>query len=352
MSTTEDMPLRVLEIFNEFFGEERVDLHRTELYILVHFPHVTITNEHNRSTEINHLYAKVCIDRNGKLVGRFLLNRAEYSAVHVMNNYMHSHISNIPFHDFTEFQSPCTGSGPINNTMCSLNRDFDADLWRLFCLELDKYVQVESITGVPYHRLEGLSAGGGTYNYDLPVIRFTQKLFGNDISNMLLTRTQFADFTKYLIDKEILKFSFRGNDYDIAMSSTEIYIRVSNCFIDWYNNKLRNRQTVPNLSDLLASGILFQCKFSNGKLTREVNRHDPASYRQYIGQTVCTFKRQTIRVDIPDLTNPVQNHDNDILILNPNIIQYLLTKIINVINCRYGNSREEDPSACERAIFI
>ena len=75
---------------------------------------------------------------------------------------MHSHISSIPFGNFTFFQSPCTGSGPINNTICSLSRDFDANLWRLFCLELSKYVEVESIAGTPYHRLEGLTRGGGT----------------------------------------------------------------------------------------------------------------------------------------------------------------------------------------------
>ena len=64
----------------------------------------------------------------------------------------------IPKDDFTRFKSPCTGSGPINSTLATLATDYDEGIWQLFCLELDRYVRVESIEGVPYHRLESISA--------------------------------------------------------------------------------------------------------------------------------------------------------------------------------------------------
>lgn len=164
-----DKPLRILNIFNEFFGEDRVDMQGfptleeveeklpkgvkatrisnfisayytapNDKFILVHFPHVTITNEYDKSIEANEFYVKVVFDLEGKMTGRFALNRAEYPLLHFRWNYMHSHVCDIPTWNFQEFQTPCTGSGPINRTMCSLAIDFDEDLWRLFCLELDR----------------------------------------------------------------------------------------------------------------------------------------------------------------------------------------------------------------------
>ena len=102
-----EKPLAVYEIFKEFFGEERIDMqdiptfeevralirdndglanvisnigfHFNCPFILVHFPHVTVKNEHDSSTEIDDLFAKVPINYFGTLGGRFSLNRAKTS---------------------------------------------------------------------------------------------------------------------------------------------------------------------------------------------------------------------------------------------------------------------------------
>ena len=58
-------------------------------FILVHFPHVRITNEYNRFVDINHLYAKVKVLHNGSMNGYFSLNRAEYTYLHISSGYMH-----------------------------------------------------------------------------------------------------------------------------------------------------------------------------------------------------------------------------------------------------------------------
>ena len=110
-----EKPRAVLNIFNEFFGEEYVDMQgfasfdavKSHFYntpnpsmsevaafigggfILVHFPHVTITNENNNSVDINHLWARVNILTEGQMNGKFLLNRSEYTKLHLYNSYMH-----------------------------------------------------------------------------------------------------------------------------------------------------------------------------------------------------------------------------------------------------------------------
>ena len=59
------------------------------IFILIHFPHVRVTNEHDRFVDINHLWAKVKVMYNGTLDGGFTLNRSEYTLLHIRSHYMH-----------------------------------------------------------------------------------------------------------------------------------------------------------------------------------------------------------------------------------------------------------------------
>lgn len=381
-NTAMEKPLRVLEIFNEFFGESRVDMQGfptfaeiesrlpqnasvtrvkefinyyssvNDKFILVHFPHVRVTNEYGKFTDINHLYAKVIIDIYGKIMGRFLLNRSEYSVLHFTNDYMHSHISNIPIYDLTQFQMPCTGSGPINSTICSLSRDFDADLWRLFCLELDRFTQVESIAGTPYHRLEGLVAGGRRYS--LPIddfIKITSNFYPRSYGGgNTINFAQIADFTKYVIDSNILKFSYQRRQYVLAMRPTQFFLAMSDLFIKWYNKNYALGKVTKSLNDLLASNLIFRARLSNGKIVKPSNNR--INYLSYIGRKVCTFKGRDITLTIPDITTEGDD-DNDIMVLAPELSEYILTKIYNVINFRYGNDRQnEGDRPHKEVIFI
>lgn len=126
-------------------------------FILVHFPRTVVTNEHDKSTIVNHIYIKVPITANGAENGLFTMNRSEYTVAEMYSSYMHSHASSIPTENFRNFTGCCLGSGPLRNTQASLSTSFDEDRWNIFCLELSKYVEVESIAGTPYYYLEQIS---------------------------------------------------------------------------------------------------------------------------------------------------------------------------------------------------
>lgn len=66
-----------------------VDNKFKDIFILVHFPHVRVTNEHDKYVDINHLWAKIKITLRGTMDGSFALNRSEYQAIHFMSDYMH-----------------------------------------------------------------------------------------------------------------------------------------------------------------------------------------------------------------------------------------------------------------------
>ena len=397
-----DKPFRVLSIFNDFFGEDKVDMqgylrldefkswmnieplsayipssnivsmdnndwniYRTqtitdlpedqvekvvngltnitvkeiignvvfgEIFILVHFPHVRVTNEHNKFVDINHLWAKVRIMYDGTLSGKFTLNRSEYTLLHFRSHYMHSHISSIPKSDFTQFQNPCTGSGPINGTISTLNRDYDEDMWNMFCLELSKYVTVESVAGGPYHYLEKL----GTNDMQAGEDKFITYLFPNYYVDDILS-DKFKEFVMYFINSKKLKFNYVNGSYSIGMSLIEFIVLISNEFIKWYNDQFNKEELTAKFADLKRHGILRECIIDNGKIYYDRSINNANNYAQYIGKQVCMFKGKEITVDITDITKV--GNENKSIILDTQTALYILTTILKVLNYRYGRNK-------------
>ena len=302
-------------------------------FILVHFPHVRITNEYNRFVDINHLYAKVGVLHNGSINGYFSLNRAEYTYLHISSGYMHSHVSTIPTSDLTEFQTPCTGTGPINDTISNLSNEFDSDIWRLFCLELSKYVEVESIAGTPYHRLENLGTSNMGAGED--VFRVVNQLRYDDSIKGII-----KEFVPYFIKQGKLKFNYANGSYSIGMSFTEYILVISNEFIDWYNKKYNNKEWRYTFDTLKRSDVLKEGIIANNKIYYENSRRNVNSCAAYNGQRMCTFKGKDVLINIVDI-NEVKE-DNKSIILNTNIALYILSKILRVINYRYGKAEQRD----------
>ena len=397
-----DKPLRVLGIFNDFFGEDKVDMQGywsldkfkswmnitplstyipngsitgmsnddwgvyrafpiTELpesqvekvtnaltsdtvrkeigsinfnriFILVHFPHVKVTNEHDRFVNINHLWAKVKVMYDGTLNGGFTLNRSEYTLLHIRSNYLHSHVSRIPTNDFTQFQSPCTGSGPINGTITALNMNYDEDTWNMFCLELSKYVTVESIAGRPYRYLEKL----GTNDMEIGADRFIAYL-SPSYYGIVFNFSNLKGFVRYFINSKKLKFNYVNESYSIGMSLIEFIVLISNEFIKWYNDQFNKGKLTAKFEDLKRWGILRECIIDNGKIYYDNGRNNVNSYAQYIGKKVCVFKGKEITVDITDIAE-VKN-ENKSIILDTQAALYILTIILKVLNYRYGRNK-------------
>lgn len=329
----EDQVEKVINVLTNTTVKERIGNAKfNDIFILVHFPHVRVTNEHDRFVDINHLWAKVKVMYNGTLNGGFTLNRSEYTILHISSGYLHSHISRIPINDFTRFQDPCTGSGPINGTISTLNRDYDEDMWNMFCLELSKYVTVESVAGIPYHHLEGL----GTNNMEVGVDRFITYLTPY-YNTRDITSDKFKEFVRYFINSKKLKFNYVNGSYSIGMSLIEFTVLISNEFIKWYNDQFNKGELTVKFEDLKRYNILKECIIDNGKIYYDRGRNNVNNYAQYIGKKVCVFKGREITVNITDITE-VRN-ENKSIILNIQTALYILTMILKVLNYRYGRNK-------------
>ena len=328
-----DQVEKVVNVLTNTTIKERIgDAKFNGIFILVHFPHVRVTNEHDRFVDINHLWAKVKVSYDGTLNGRFTLNRSEYTLLHIRSHYMHSHISSIPTGDFTQFQNPCTGRGPINGTISALNRDYDEDMWNMFCLELSKYVTVESIAGVPYNYLERL----GTNDMEVGIDRFITYLSPNYYGDTLST-DKLRDFVRHFINTKKLKFNYVNGSYSIGMSLPEYIILISNEFISWYNDLFNKGEVTNTFDNLKTKELLRECIIDNGKIYYDRGRNNVNNYAQYIGKKVCVFKGREITVDITDIAE-VRN-ENKSIILNTQTALYILNIILKVLNYRYGRNK-------------
>ncbi len=306
-------------------------------FILVHFPRVTVTNEYNRSTVVKHLYIKVPVDINGTESGVFTMNRSEYTIVEMFCNYMHSHAKSIPIDNFENFSECCLGSGPLNNTQASLSIAFDEDRWNIFCLELSKYVEVESVAGTPYHRLENLSLTKRPKVLIDRLSNSSDSYFFTDSQNI---RKVIQEFLSYYLDNNDLIFSFRNGVYSLGISCVEYLISISNAFIEWLNNNPKYQE----LEESQFYGVIDRYFVIHGEVYGSLNYPSGArdEYKQYIGSYICTFKGHPVTVAISDI-NMVEHLKNSVRLLRPSLASFVLNRILRTINYRYGRN-QEDPS--------
>lgn len=318
------LPLIKSSVGNNWFNE---------LFILVHFPHVRVTNEYDRFIDITHLWAKVEFNWEGKGKGYFGLNRSEYTAVQFRSNYMHSHVRDIPTRDFTYFASPCTGSGPINSTLATLSVDFDDAIWQLFCLELDRYVRVESISGVPYHKLENIGTqqlGAGTDHFPM------RTLFGDYPRNDFWADKS-ERFIRHLLESKVLSFNYHNNQYGLAMSWVEFIVALSNSFIEWYNKEFVEGTVTDTFQDLIDRAIIKKAFIKDGRVYYVGNRINiaPVGLTVHIGKKVCTFKGRDITLNITGIISSEDN-GNEVIILRLEYAETILGSILRVLNYNYG----------------
>lgn len=339
-------PLKILEVFKDYFGESRIDMqgyptldeyremsnkpqYISDIFILIHFPTVKITNENNKFVVVNDLWVKVLIDTNGNMKDRFTICRSEYQKSHFRDGYVHSHVPSLEYSSLHTFKPPCLGSGPIYNTICTLRTipgydepGYDENIWRLFCVELDNFMQVESLTGVPYKHLEKTGKGD---LISLSCTHITPRFTSTE--KMIL-----CSFIDHFIKSKQLKFSYKNGVYSLGISYVQFIILISNEFIKWYNNQY-NAGTYNYTYRGCSSGLLAEVVIENNRIYANSNYSD-VDYTQYVGTPLFKFKNKTITLKIIDDYNASNTHK--IIILTPVIIETIYNSIIKILNYTYG----------------
>lgn len=322
-------PENILTILGRATWDRFYDfLSQFQYQIVVHFPEVTITNENNKSIVIQDLYAKVCINGLGNLCSGPLFNRATYPYIQMVRGYMHSHINGIVTDE--HFTSSCLGSGPINRTINSLRMECEEGLWKLYCIELEKYVHVESLHGGPYHRLENVT-GSNTSKVSPEIRMYTSFPITNDAA----LREFLINFTSILITSPELKWVTKYNlGYSLGMSLSEFILVASKIFINYYNTELLKNNIDLTQNYLFDVNVLSNYIFENDTLA-ELFSNDtlPSSRASLQGRELFVFKDKPVILTIlPKNYDP--DHTN-LILLSQNLCNYLATQLTYIIN--YGN---------------
>lgn len=318
----------ILRVISNKFGN---------ISILIYFPSVTVTNEYDKSVEIQKLFAKVDIDVKGLMRNGVTFNRAEYPLSQLLNKYMHSHIQDIEYSNLRRFKSSCLGSGPIRDTISMLCVDYDTLRWQMFALELSKYVQVESIAGNPYKRMEHIKKADISQQYR-EFIPMNEYVF--DSSIRLNYDFLLKNFIRHLISLKKLKFNYYNNSFGLAMSYIEFNIFVSNEFINWFNSNLGTLIPVDDdrylLQTMIGNALLIKCSIINNTINiySSNQRNVDNIIERAKSQFACTFKGENIPITV---TNDIVE-DNNLIMLHPNITNLIFNKLISITNINYGTN--------------
>jgi hypothetical protein len=313
------------------------------LFILIYFPTVRITNEYDKYVDIKELWLKVPFNWMGKGKGYFGVNRSNYPLNQFKHGYMHSHVSSIPIGDFEKFQTPCTGRGPINSSLSTLAIGYDEAIWQLLCLELDRYVRVESIDGVPHHRLENIpvSEMGDAKN------KFSmQSLRGVIPRSGIFGIEQFKPFIKHLLETKKIRFNYVNGSYGLGMSFIDTVVLISNEFISWYNIEYNKHTIDISYAYLVSNRIINECIITNGKVyvPKPVRRGSSSDYQRCVGRKICTFKGRDITLTIDGVLSSEEESLNRTRILNLQYIEAIVCSILRILNYGYGREERSETS--------
>lgn len=331
-----------LEIFKDYYGEDRVDLiipnikvfesnynnsivfpdnytieeilfninSENNPYILVYFPEVTITNEYKESHNIKDLYVKINLLYNGSFKGNtFYMLRTTYTYSEYIKRYIHSHAKKL--FKVNSFSECCLGTGPLSNTINSLNKlNYNLDLCKLFCYELDKYTKVESIKGIPYIKLQSLSTAYSNNRCTLSSF-FSFKLKDEEFKF-------FVDFIMEILHKKIIKFTYIQNKILIADYDVNFILTISNAYIEYC--KHHSEFNSNNMNDSIMSQYVIK---DNWLYT--INDERVIIPRNK--EEVLTFKGE-----IKYLNLIKDTAFNWYYLIKPTFLYYYTTKILKLIN--------------------
>lgn len=311
-------------------------LRNNAAYLYIRFPKVTVTNEDDKSVDIDELYVLVSINGDGTLRRDFSMVRSSYPMIQWLSGYSHSHLPSISTSSVPHFSYPCLGNGPLGPTQENLRNEFNIDIWGLFAFELEKYVTQESLLGGPYIKLESIGRSSEATEI---------KLYYRDELRFSCENIDFKDFLISYCKHTNLNVSYKEGQYDLGITDVNFVISLSDYFIKWYNNKIAEGVYYTTLIDLINSNILNKVIIDGNKVYSKAIIQNIDNIQSLEGSHLTRsidsnedfiFKGKPVTLHIDGNFNIKSK--NYTLLLNTYICSYMLTKILEIINNKYGAS--------------
>jgi hypothetical protein len=139
--------------------------------------------------------------------------------------------------------------------------------------------------------------------------------------------------------------SYKEGQYDLGITDVNFVISLSDYFIKWYNNKVAEGVYYTTLINLIDNNILNKVIIDGNKVYSNAVIQDIDNTQSLEGSHLTRssdsdkdfiFKGRPVTLHIDGNLNIKSK--NYTLLLNTDICSYMLTKILEVINNKYGAS--------------
>ncbi|MGN0144153.1 MAG: hypothetical protein ACI398_04170 [Clostridium sp.] len=335
----------VIEVIKDFFGEDNVDAQIPEyeefeedifIPILIHWDRLNIVcNETRVSEPIYDLFARFNINGAGIFIGgHFSLARTTYTGAQYKVQYMHSHCPLFPKSNPCEFLTPCFGTGPIRDTIFTLGSCRDLNIWGLFCQELDNYIRVESLVGIPYiristiHKRDSADAYNSLCQLSTPILKLLSNL---DIALRVSVENTIKNIFKEYLKNTSIKLSYINNSYSLGEPKSLFTIRFSTYLI----NKMS--KTDPYIIEtMIRRALIMRCTIINNIIYSIDNTLNGSSYNLPNCGIIFRGNKIPLRIIDSDASSIEES-----LILANDIIDSLLTSLFKFINYNYGKAEAD-----------
>lgn len=277
---------------------------------VIRFPEITVTNEEDKSVKIQDVYVKFFFTFSGIFLDDcFTVTRSTFDVYQWRVGYMHSHVHSMYTTSLPVFKTPCLGNGPIKDTIETLKGEYNIDLWGLFSYELLKYLETESLVGVPYVRMSSIKSGSVDYK-DMGGAGYMD----TKTMDMIINETDDISigFDKvYYVSDDIYSFALK-----VSKATWKIYMEL-----------------VKKYSVITP---FVECWNVGGKLCGK----DNASVPRFNGDKMFMFKGSPVRLNVyvPDDDNMYE--DNSIPVLGYRAaarIRKRMNKLLNIGNLNIMN---------------
>ena len=244
-----------------------------------------------------------------------------------------SHLSGINKSNIREFRGSCLGTGPIRGTIGRLSGEEheDLDIWNLYIWELDKYVHVESISGVPYRKIRNIGVSNGPNN-SLKDFHIVCAI--NDLNNTI-PKAIIKDIADILLKNKVFSFNYYQGHYSIGMPFVDAVMKASNTFIEYYNSHSEFRKKYKK--EQLFTKLVLQKLILKGDMFYEKDSYN-VPIEAIVNTEMFTFKGHPVQLALRDFH--AEYTAGEVIVINIEILSYIVYSMLKYINVKYGRTED------------
>jgi hypothetical protein len=222
------------------------------LDFVIHYPKITITNTNKEIHTIRDLYVRLTpyTSSRGFTFSNFTGKRMSVTKEEVYSKYQHSHIPSRIYkiletieqrrNGAFAFRPFCLGESEISQVLTMLSSNYNEGTFRLLLLQLEEYVNWESIEGTPHIHMRNVLGKNGINNISLDTIKGYYEelqrrrpkkeidfiLEGNQVK--IVDNDKFEEYLRIWTDSNsynatiLAKKDNKGNYYQYRFFNTEI----------------------------------------------------------------------------------------------------------------------------------